>query len=275
MPRLQELEVIEVSLVDLPANKRKFLLTKSDGGRIVDELLALILETDMENEGELDQALAEAGFDEQTQLAVKGALKLLNAHRENLSPDVVKGLLTKAGFIEDAASGGAPEPAEALLKEDGTLNLEGVPDNLHAALQALWEKQQTSDEIRDELEKTLKAERDEKRTKDFLHKAKALPVPMEVDVVAELMMRTEERLPDLYPHLVELLTKTSALLEDSPTLKELGDGRESEGTSAYDRAVAKAKKLMETDASLTLPVAIDTVFKADRELAEQHNQETR
>jgi hypothetical protein len=274
MARLQELEVIEVSLVDLPANKRKFLLTKSDGGNPVDEMLALILETDMENEGDFDQALAELNLDEKTQQALKGAFKLLNAHRENLNPDIVKSLLTKAGFVEPAEDGDT-KPTGVLMKEDGTLNLDDVPEHLRDSIQALWEGQKTAEQMKDELETTLKAERDAKRKKEFLQKAEGIKVPVKTDDLAEMLMKVEETLPDLYPQLETLLTQVGKLLEDSPALEELGDGRGAEGASAYDRAVSKARKLMESDASLSLPIAIDTVFKADRALAEEHRNETR
>jgi len=275
MARLQELEVVEVSFVDLPANKRQFLLTKSDGGNTVEELLALVLETDLENEADIDAALAETELDEQGQQALKGALKLLNAHRENLTEDVVKNLLTKAGFVAKEETNTEPTE-EALLKEDGTLNLETVPEALRPAIQALWEGQQEAQVTKSELEKTLKAERTKVRKEALIKKAADLKLPgASNDEIAEMLMKAEDELPDEFPILDKVLAAVSALIKGSPKLEELGNGSDSEGQSAYDRAVSKARKLMESDASLTLPNAVDTVFKADRELAEQHRQETR
>jgi hypothetical protein len=273
MARLQELEVVEVSFVDLPANKRKFLVTKNHGGNTVEELLALILETDLENEAEIDQALSESDLDEQGQQALKGAIKLLNAHRESLTPALVKSMLTKAGFVE--AEEPTPE-AEVLLKEDGTLNLESVPEALHPALQALWDKGRASQDERDELEKTLKAERSELRKSEYIQKATDLKLPgASVDEFGDVLMKAADALPDEFPILDKVLAAVSALIKDSKTLEELGNGNESEGQSAYDRASSIAKEMVKADPSLTIPVAINKAFENDRELAEQHAKEER
>jgi len=275
MARLQELEVVEVSFVDLPANRRKFLVTKSDGGNPVEELLALILETDLENEDEIDQALAETNLDDQSQQALKGAIKLLNAHRENLTPEVVKSLLTKAGFAVEETPPAEPEP-EVLYKEDGTLNLDGVPEQLRPAIQALWEGKQTAEEMKDDLEKTLKAERNELRKKEVVRKVKEWKVPgASTDELADLMMKAEDEMPEESAILEKVLASVSNLIKNAETLKEIGTGNESEPDSAYDRAVKKARKLMDIDPAMSLGVAIDTVFQADRELAEEHQKETR
>ncbi|KPK43086.1 MAG: hypothetical protein AMJ65_06850 [Phycisphaerae bacterium SG8_4] len=241
----------------------------------MEELLALILETDLENEDEIDQALAETNLDDQSQQALKGAIKLLNAHRENLTPEVVKSLLTKAGFAVEETPPAEPEP-EVLYKEDGTLNLDGVPEQLRPAIQALWEGKQTAEEMKDDLEKTLKAERNELRKKEVVRKVKEWKVPgASTDELADLMMKAEDEMPEESAILEKVLASVSNLIKNAETMKEIGTGNESEPDSDYDRAVKKARKLMDIDPAMSLGVAIDTVFQADRELAEEHQKETR
>ena len=61
-------------------------------------LLDRVLSTDLENEAEIEQVLKAQGLSEKATNAVKGALRLLNAYRDELPPDILNTLASLAGY---------------------------------------------------------------------------------------------------------------------------------------------------------------------------------
>jgi len=287
MARLAELEVVEVSLVDAPANKRRFLVTKNEGDRSVDELIALILETEAENEAELDAVLAEHDLPEDTIAAMRGTFRLLNAHRDTVTPEIVKAMMIKSGFlteepvvediVEDVVEDvveeaveeaeGSDDPMAAITKADGTLDLSGVPEAVRPALERLWRERHDSDEERKTLQKALDDERQEKRTAEFITKAEGLKLPGDAEMVANLMMKVEDDDPDTYAALETWLTGLSEVVSKSALFRELGNTGDSDNEgSAYDTAQKRAT---------SQGVSVDEVLKNDRALAKQVSDEAR
>jgi hypothetical protein len=98
---LHDLKVEEVSLVPKGANKKRFLVVKSLGGdsAMYDEtLLDRVLSTSLENEAEVEQILKTRGVSERAVHAIKGALRLLNAYRDELPPDIINTLASLVGY---------------------------------------------------------------------------------------------------------------------------------------------------------------------------------
>ena len=110
---LRDLQVEEVSLVPRGANRKRFVLLKSAsalGGNSVmydETLLDRVLSTDLENEAEIEQVLKAQGLSEKATNAVKGALRLLNAYRDELPGDILNTLAGLVGY------GYAPPPLPA------------------------------------------------------------------------------------------------------------------------------------------------------------------
>jgi len=276
MPELTNLEVLEVSLVDRPANRRRFLLTKNERDTAVEELIALILETDLENESEIDEVLKNAP--EQSRDALKGALKLVNAHREDVSTEVLKSLLVKSGFVVDAVEDGTDDEgdeSDAILKDDGTVDLEKVPEHLRPMIESLWkERTETAEQV-----ETLKADiakREEAaEMKTYLSKAEGLKLPTEDEKFAEVLRAIHKNVPEHEAFIDDLLKKMSNLLAVSKVLDEEGTtGGDNEMLSPYERAAQKAREMVkEQDGAITFEAAIDEVFKADRELSKEYAKE--
>jgi hypothetical protein len=280
MARLEDLEVAEVSLVDAPANKRRFLLTKNQGDASVDELIALTLETEAENEAELNAVLAEKDLPEDTTAALRGTFRLLNAHRESITGDLIKELLIKSGFIAVKDEVVKPEvkevekakvsddPLAVITKADGTIDLESVPEAIRPALERLWNERHDADEERKAVQKTLDDERLEKRTAEFITKAQGYKLPnLDADMMANLLMKAEDDDPDTYAALTTWLKSLSEVIGKSNILKEVGhSGDDDAEGSAYETAKKRAA---------SKDVSVDEVLKADRELAKQHSDEMR
>jgi hypothetical protein len=99
---LHDLKVEEVSLVPRGANRKRFLLLKSalggDSAMYDETLLDRVLSTDLENESEIEETLKAQGLSDKARNAVKGALRLLNAYRDELPPDIINTLASLAGY---------------------------------------------------------------------------------------------------------------------------------------------------------------------------------
>lgn len=283
MARLEDLEVAEVSLVDMPANKRRFLLTKNQGDASVDELIALILETEAENEAELDAVLAEKNLPDDTIAALRGTFRLLNAHRENITEELIKELLIKSGYVTDEVEvedeivepevtevevEDTDDPLAAITKADGTIDLDNVPEAIRPALERLWQERHDADEEREALQKTLNDERQEKRTAEFITKAQGYKLPnTDAEMVADLLMKAEDENPDTYAKLQTWLKSLSEVVGKSEIFNEIGhSGDENSGDSAYETAQKRAA---------SKGVSVDEVLKEDRDLSAQYSDETR
>jgi len=274
---LKDLTVVEVSLVDFPANRRRFLVTKNMGESTVEELLALILETDLENGEEVKASLE--GVSDGAAEALVGALKLFNAHREEVSAEVFKSMLTKAGILEENDDNDADDDddeAAPLMKEDGSLNLDDVPEHLRADIEKLWKSTADNEKRANELQEEIAKSQEEATQKEFIEKARSFTLPAKADELGPVLRAISEKCPDEYLFVEDLLKKASALIGDSELLKETG-GKGDDTTNITD-AYAKAEKLAEklmadSEEKITKEKAIDLVFKANPELAQAYVKE--
>jgi len=98
--KLHDLKVEEVSLVPKGANRKRFLVLKALGGDCMydESVVDRILNTDLENEDEIEQILKAKGLSEKAANAVKGALRLLNAFRDELPGDILNTLASLVGY---------------------------------------------------------------------------------------------------------------------------------------------------------------------------------
>lgn len=137
---LKGLEVKEVSLVDRAANKRKFLMTKSERGENMHEVFKELLETEAIGEPKLAEVIK--CLSPEAQQAVTGALRLLQGFSDEIPMDVFASLMglcagdemgeaevemilnaCKTRKSEDGKKDGAAEPIEKAVTPFGNLPL--------------------------------------------------------------------------------------------------------------------------------------------------------
>ena len=250
----------------------------------MEELLALILESEAENESDIDTVLAEYELPDDTSAAMRGVFRLMNAYRDTLTPEIVKSLVVKAGYMtEEQPAEAEPvekdedvdDPMSAIIKADGTLDLSDVPDAVRPALERLWRERNDVEVEKAEIQKALEAERVEKRRSEFVTKAEDLGLPGEPAKVAELMMKVEDADPDLYVEVENLFKGLSEIVKTSPIFHEEGHpGDDDVAGDAYTEARKRAQKIV-AEQGISETQAIDLVFKNDRELAKRHAAESR
>jgi hypothetical protein len=113
---LRDLEIAEVSLVRRGANRKKFLILKALGGDPMnDDVLSRVLDADLDPEDEerINGVLKAQGLSDKAANAVKAALRILNAFKDELPHDVLNILAGLASYGYQPAPLPASEEAKA------------------------------------------------------------------------------------------------------------------------------------------------------------------
>lgn len=206
MSELSEIEVGEVSLVDKAANKRKFLIMKSQNGDItmgnelvlkceegmedvlkavakVDQNHASILKAILADNTDVKTAIEKA--DDSIKPAMIMAVNALATVKKELGTAALE-MIAKALDIElpkvevakeeetDETKAAIQKAAPSVVfKEDGSPDFDTVGAEIRPMLEMLWKQNETSAKQTQALELTLKSERDERLDKEFISKAAA------------------------------------------------------------------------------------------------------
>jgi len=286
--RLKDLDVVEVSLVPRGANRKKFLIFKEDDPPM-EEILKAVLETELEDEQKVEEVLKAAKLSDKAKGAVKGALKILSAYKDELPKDIMKTLAGLAGY-------GYPEPAEKAKgkkdeeedkkkkygypaptkKEDGSYDFSGIPEEVRPAVEALWKEQQEAVKKAEELEKVLKEERDKQLRKEFIQKAadEFANLPTKPEEFGLVLKGLAEKAPEEYTKLEGVLKAANEAIEKGALYAEIGRGGMPAGDSAVAKVEAMAAGLVQKDANLSRMDALAKVLAENPKLYEQYRKET-
>lgn len=309
MPRkIVELDVDEISSVDRPANKRRFLmikrdddLDKLDNSKLMD-LRTFIEENEVAKE-EAESVIsafyqsvnkiisdADAEARDKLQMIQRSAGQLVNFLRE----------ATTSFKNSDTNNGG--DSMEDLLKsiEDEELReqLESKFENLQSQVDELKNSEPEGDEgdegddtevnkaelpeeVRIQMEKMqeeltdakkmAKEERQARRKAELTKRAESLKSVGEVDDIVEVLLALDESDSEVFEKVETLLESAAGRLEEADLFKEKGDSG-SDITSAGDELNKKAEKLMEGDADMTFEKAFAKAAKRNPALYRDYKE---
>lgn len=179
--RLKDVRVLEVSLVDRPANKRPLLLWKSEDGMpkkadatlTVPEGMAVVLEKAAAPDADVD-AKVEAyvakyadGLSDECKNAVRLALRALVAFQKELPGDVVRQLASAAVWADPTLVTG-----DGVEKSEGTQTADGDPP-AEGDVMTDAEKQKAAEAAKAETEQLRKAADESKTAHEALAKEHA------------------------------------------------------------------------------------------------------
>lgn len=277
MPVLKDLEAIEVSLVPKAANKKKFLLLKSEGGFQVDEILKALVETELEDEKKIDTILKQMKLTDRATAAVKGAMKLLNAFRDELPEDLMKTLAGLAGYefkpeeIEMKKACGS-DGYKPLKKEDGSLNLDNVPNDVKPMLIALWKENEEMVKKADSLEAMIKKQEDEKLTEKYVGVAKSYQgFSMNPEEFGLVLKEIAVNAPNTIEKIEEVLKSADMAITNGNLFKEIGSSA-SGSINAMDKIEKRADEIMKSE-KITKAEAITKALENDPELYSEYLKE--
>lgn len=246
------------------------------------------------NDGLLDSVLSQAGFDmsqdgegdedegddgttikeEHLQGGMAAANNAYKEHMEKLGyqkyPTAQMAMKEKNVDLTDEEEEDEAEDfkvsKEAIMKADGSLNLEAVPEAVRPAVEAIYKGQQEAVKKAAELEATLKKERDERRAKEFIAKAETFKHYVgDKAALAKDLQALSDSNNELYEKIVKQLEATDSQAEivAKAAFKEIGS--QLPGNTGTHDAWAKIEKLAEgvvakSDKVMTQANAIESVL---------------
>ncbi len=303
--RLTGIKTDEVSLVGKGANRKRFLLFKSKEG-IMEELLKELLEEvkALEGEDKIVAAFKKAEMSEGEVIQAQAALRLLSAIADKVKKSGVvlepfkadppkvdasstaeylkskegRDAVAKALDISPdkfaAAFEKDPPKGDDLLKADGTLNEEKVPEALRPALSLLFKsKAETDEQLKKANEKIEKAEKAEKRTA-MLKKAEEFKDVPNVDVneLTDTLLKLDEEDQE---KILKPLRASKEAIEKGGLFSEFGKGGPGLPVgSAIEKVNTLAQKLIQKNDKLSEPDAIAQVLNENPQLLAEYQKET-
>jgi hypothetical protein len=281
---LSDLDVFEVSLVRKPANGRQFYMTKSaDKESAMDtmnEKILAVLETPAANEAALDEMIRKEELSEDAVRAVRAALRLLDAFRDEIPSGTLNGLADAAGmdrFEEETNPEKEDDDMDKgsgydMRKEDDVLKSADLPEELKPHLEQLWKSNEEYAARVSELENVLKAERDERLVKSETERVSKSfgHVPgADAGKLAGLLIEVRKSNPDHATAIEELLaaTEQAMVAKSDGAFEETGTSTTEVTTgSAWGRIEGMASDLVTKGDAPSRAKAIDQVLIENPEL---------
>lgn len=301
---LKGLNVEEVSLVKKPANERKFLIVKQERGynMELDVVLKSLddLEIDLENEEDIEKSLKKMKLSDQACKAVKGALKLMSAYKEQMPKDMMAKMAMMAGYgmpgapgemvyeipvtqakmPPDKGKGGTPPnlyappmAAKKVKKEDGTLDLDAIPEESRELVQMLWKEQETAIKKADQLEADLKIEREIRITKEYQERGAKFPNIGTAESVGAILKTAYEVSAEYGLQVETSLKDADSRIEKSELFKEIGSEASGVDGGAWGKIEELAKSIVTKGEGQTMAQAIDRVLAENPKLYEEYTNE--
>jgi hypothetical protein len=245
----------------------------------MDEKLLAILETPAADEAKLDEFISKAEMSEDAVRAVRAALRLLDAFKDEVPSDTIRGLAAAAGMEsmeekmdhEDDAEKGKNEMYKA-DEETEVLKSAELPEEIKPALEALWKSNEEYAQRVSELESVLKAERDERLVKsetERVSKSYGHVPGADAQKIAGLLIEIRKGNPDHATAIEELLSATEQAMvaKSDGAFEEAGTSTtEVTSGSAWGRIEGMANELVTKGEAPNRAKAIDQVLIHNPEL---------
>jgi hypothetical protein len=277
MAELTNLETFEVSLVPKAANKRKFLILKSDEGGTdqmnYDEILKSVLETDLENEPEVDKVMKQAKLSDKATAACKSVLKTLSAYKDEMPKNVMKMLADLSGYGYATPYEYGDKKKKSLAKADGTLDLDGVPEDIKPALESLWKEHEDTAKKAQELEAQIKKAENEKVTKEYIEKAATYKnLAIKADEFGPVLKAIALANPDEYAKVEAVLKAADVALSKGGLFAEIGSAGGGEPATAWGK-IEKSAEAMATKDKITKAAAVSKIIEENPNLYDEYLNE--
>lgn len=297
---LRSLEVAEVSLVDKAANKRKFLVFKSEESVMAKkgegevELVLDNLSADMigvlkaateEGDKEMEESINGLEISEKAKAAIRAAARTMSAARKEMEdedgemPDDVAEQVAKLLGVQSkkvakeekdkVCKSELEETYGLVLKADGTPDFNKVPKDVRKMVEMLWKQNQDTIKKAADLEAVLKAEQDLRATNECIRKAETdyNGLSLKPSDFAPVLKEMQEKLSESTFAEVDRILKASAKAA-AAIFKEQGTGGEGgDDQTAYGKLETIAKQYVKDGKAPTFEVAFTKAMDENPDLA--------
>jgi hypothetical protein len=307
--KLTDIKTDEVSLVGKGANRKKFLLFKSKEGTM-EELLKELLEETKAIEGEKDLLadLKKGKFSAEEISAVQASIRMLSGLADKIKKAgiTVKAFETKADppkierkdvgeFLRKSSAADRAEMAKqlgvdptrfeeafgtpkatdgAVLKADGSLNLDAVPKELQPAMSLLFkDRAETAKKLKDAEEKIEKADKEKKRAVWINKAAEFKDLPgTNVEELADTLMELSDEGAE---RITKQLRSNLAIIEKGDFFTEHGRHGGGGGTgTAIEKVNQLVTGLIQKNDKLDQTAAMSLVMRENPALYQEYVKET-
>lgn len=262
-----------------------------------EEILKTVIESEHDNEKDLDEIFKQLKVSEKGQAAAKSALRLLAAFKDELPNDLIAKLESLAGFKKQNEKEDEeykyPEPEkkekvkkwldampdeikkafdlEKLTPVDKGSDMKDVSPELQAILKSQADKVKELETKNEEITKSLKDERDKRELEQWIAKCeKELShyPGKSFEEMGKILKSLHEVNPELANEQFEQMKKASELIEKSEILKVAGHSFGNNTGSAWAEIEKAAAELIQkaADTELTKAQAITKVIDNNPEL---------
>ena len=264
-----------VGLVEHPANMRAFAFSRSSedpfmpfSDEIISKLTQILNNPDVEIERAA--ALCSAQVGSEAQAALISAGKLLSAYRDQLPPSALVGLAEAAGYELKL-----PKQAPAsVLRADGTINLDAVPEEHRAALAAVDSVARAARDAAEKATKELEIERQKSKRIEVVARARASWKNVGPnEVLADILLGVERASPDLAKNLGEVFDALDKKLSTGELFRTAGtvDRHETEDdTTPSGRMKKLSAEFQRANPTATPAQTWEAVFRADPALFREY-----
>ena len=295
---LLDLDVREVSLVDRPAIRRKFLVVKRDEINEKD--------ADMQNsednlqqsefffcEESEEQALEKGmhgGYDkeekeeeeeaEEEKKAASKKPKKKGGHEESeleeeSEDEEASEKKKKKKETKKMDNSQSSAPISFSKRDDGSYDLAGVPEEMQATVEAICKQHEAAVQKAAELEEILKAERDERLRRDFVEKAEKefSNVPGTAVEIGILLKSLNDLDADVAEKVENIFKAVDAQLSNSAALEEIGSPAVDVEVSAWGKIEKQAEELITNGVEVSKAAAISKVLELNPKLYSEYLKE--
>ena len=264
---LIDLDTLEVSLVDRGANQRVFAIRKAEQ---MNDIIKDIIDVPLEQETEVVEALVSKELTDDARHGLIGAMRIVQAYKDEAGMrEALVALATLLDFEkpEEEETPMAQEDVEMEKSSEDSINMNDIPDEVRAQVENLWKANEEAVKKAAELEEVLKAERDERLTKEFI--AKAVEnygnIPGHTADELGLMVKSLHTHDEEAAKKIEGLLKTvSQVISKSELFVEAGVTVQDQGVKdPLNQLDSLAQKHRSENPGVSYAKAYDTVMKSD------------
>lgn len=262
---MSEIRPSRVSLVKRPANKREYLLIKSEE-MTMDEIFRIISETEADNESALVEALKAAEKDEKTIEAALAIARVFDAYSEDITKADFDIIQKSLGFEVEKTV----EETEEITKSD----LEALPEAVRAKVEKLQSEAESTNERIAEIEKALSEKDEAEVLASWKEKVADLDnVAKSADELAAIAKGVANSSGDeaAEAFIEALRSANSTKSEDFEEDGSSAPGDEG-NEDAYELAKAKAQQIVDAE-GVSFYKAMTLVAERNPELANRYSKE--
>lgn len=237
-----------------------------------EEIMKAVLETEVDEEAKLVESIDKAGLSDKAVNALKAALRILNAFKEELPTDALDKLASAAGYPKPG--NGYPSPQEKQKEKEEPKPCAKSKELPKEVQDAMTTQNDALDALRKQneiIEKQLKTERDLREEAEWTQKAKTslshFPGKSSEEL-GKILKSLSDVSPEVAKQQFEAMKSASDLIATSSAVHEAGLAAKGESTpsSAMVEIVKMADALVEksSDVNLTRERAIRRVIDSPR-----------